>query len=748
MMKHTISHKKRYIYKLFLSFVYLLGCIGQSIVLQAHGAHGHYHDHHNQHDFISSKNNNNSKNIYTSIAQENLKALTDIEYHKDHEQDDTLFGDDEHNGGQILRDTLNRQLHPAAHLKRRAIFKLLAHKKGQDIDTNNSVLDDTTWRDLEMVCGAESNPYRYIAHRVDRTSTEIGRVLLYGKIVQPTANIQQLQEQQSIVKKLLEDDELFTTLDTKLRNLELAENAILSFWGEDEFKRYLRHVAVEIPGQESYKNMRALSEYCNRTPWALEMGEKVHLLQDVIKGTVYATACIALPLYALSLYSNCDTISNGIESMNNKIGITPKGIALSSVPGICAYLGNMVIENKWSLGILSIVSGLAAGAKSYTMSQHIPAEIALYSCLQEKLMYVRQYIESLVTLSDISQKSQDISRAIPSLKALAGYTQRVDQSEVSHKISQLITLLKSSTFTGEPTYFSYVGRVLAAYRLMDELKEHLIEPMIALGELDVVMSIARLMREQEACNNNNQDIKNRYSFAQYLENQSTPSVNLVGFWNPLLDQQEAIPNSIKLGSLYSQPQNMIITGPNAGGKSTAMKSIVLSIILAQSLGIAPAQELVFTPFDAIMTYLNITDDTGDKKSLFESGVLRARTLLNSVDQHAKNGKYVLVGIDEIFNGTSYKEGQAAAYSIIKSFGSHANVMSVINTHYKLIPSLEKTGNFVNYKVTVNYDDAGKIQYTYTLEPGFSDQIITFDVLQEKGFTDEFLIEAQAIAQNS
>jgi len=170
-----------------------------------------------------------------------------------------------------------------------------------------------------------------------------------------------------------------------------------------------------------------------------------------------------------------------------------------------------------------------------------------------------------------------------------------------------------------------------------------------------------------------------------------------------------------------------------------------NIILAQSIGIAPAKKLSFTPFSKIVAYLNITDDIAAGNSHFKAGVLRARDVLMTVRNERTKGR-CLTNVDELFNGTPHKEAQAAGYSFLKLLGAENHNLCIATTHFPRVPELEReTENFTNYKVSVGYDrSSGKIAYPYKLERGIADQVITFQILQEEGFDDEFLQEAQRV----
>ncbi len=305
-------------------------------------------------------------------------------------------------------------------------------------------------------------------------------------------------------------------------------------------------------------------------------------------------------------------------------------------------------------------------------------------------------------------------------------------SLATQKMHKLVALLLTNTFTGKPSYFCFKGRVLAAYALMREIKNDLAPALLALGEVDAYLSCATLYQDYE-------DKPNGFCFVTYLH-QDTPYLNFNGMWNPFIPSKKAVANSIELGG--SKPLNVILTGPNAGGKSTFSKGLTLNVLLAQTVGIAPGQELVITPFEKINTYMNITDDTAGGNSLFKSEVLRAQGLLKTIADLDKK-KFSFSIMDEMFSGTSPREGEAAGYAVAKNLGSNTNSIAVIATHFPKLKELEKTtGTFKNYQVRVAYAADGSFTYPFKLEEGAADQNVAIAILQQQGFDSSILNDAQ------
>ena len=201
-----------------------------------------------------------------------------------------------------------------------------------------------------------------------------------------------------------------------------------------------------------------------------------------------------------------------------------------------------------------------------------------------------------------------------------------------------------------------------------------------------------------------------------------------------------IDNPVK-SSFKVEGTNMIVTGPNAAGKSTFIKSIIVNVLLSQTLGIACAKSFSFTPFYFINSQINIPDSKG-VESLFEAEMYRCKYNLDIIKQIDKKYK-ALVIMDELFNSTNVVEGIAAGYSILNTLSSHNNVLTILTTHY---PYLTKVPNYVRYKIdaTVDENDEHNIIYKYKLSKGVSKQYLALNILKKNGFDADIIDFAKEI----
>ena len=669
------------------------------------------------------------QNLFQIIAKENLKSLTTV---GDQENDglcSSISNIEEQGFKKVFEAKFKSQLNLPVDVRRRLIFTLLSQYEDANPVLQTTVLDEKSWQDLELLCGPKSLPSFYLASQIDRAVTEVGRANLYRKIVQPIVNQQQLENQQAVVRELVNNKALFNELNTKLSELVTPENMLLSFWDtEDWFSLIIQQSKIKLPFDTKISSINKIAKWLNTSPVTLEMRDRGRRVFGTVADILSIYGICALPFYALTGKS----IIPGLPAEDFA------KVAPFSMFGVACWLMNKVASKPVAQKGNAFFATCEYAERAYWSFREFGEGHVIRKYFHAKMAHIATYINNLKTMAGVVASNEILVAKLPAVMELNQFLQKLSKN--SKEMQFLLGLLEKGTFKKDNnSYFTSFGRIETAFRFMIDLKEHFVKAMLAVGELDAQLSIAKLYKEFK-------DRRVTFCFPKYLTDNEplAPSIKVTDFWNPFIAVDKVVPSSLTLGQPYDQPQNVIITGPNAGGKSTITKALIINIILAQSLGIAPAQELIFTPFNKIITYLNITDDIAAGNSHFKAGVLRARDVMD-ISEKLEENEFCLIGIDEVFNGTTHKEGQAAAYGLIKQLGSNRRNMCITNTHFELIPTLEvTTGQFVNYKVSVIESSNAKIQYPFKLEQGVSNQIITLKILKEEGFSDMFLEEAQRV----
>lgn len=201
--------------------------------------------------------------------------------------------------------------------------------------------------------------------------------------------------------------------------------------------------------------------------------------------------------------------------------------------------------------------------------------------------------------------------------------------------------------------------------------------------------------------------------------------------NPILNKQQPNPVSLE--------KNIIITGVNAGGKTTYVKSIASNIILSQTLGIINALKGEMILYDALISIMRIKDEVG-VSSYFEAETSYCNKMIEIADELSKNGKKGVFILDEPMHSTPPLEAISVAYSITKYLGNLKGIRLIITTHFHKLIELEKDNNFINLSVSANKID-DKYVFDYKIKKGGSRQTIAIELLEKHKLKEEIINSA-------
>jgi len=184
----------------------------------------------------------------------------------------------------------------------------------------------------------------------------------------------------------------------------------------------------------------------------------------------------------------------------------------------------------------------------------------------------------------------------------------------------------------------------------------------------------------------------------------------------------------------------LITGPNMGGKSTYMRMVALSVILAQMGSFIPAQSARIGIVDRIFTRIGTTDALVLGKSTFMVEMVETAEILNSATERS------LVILDEIGRGTSTYDGISIARAVVEFLheGKRAHPKTLFATHYfELTELAELLVRVRNLKVEVR--SAGEeLVFLYKVVPGFVDESYGVEVARMAGLPPEVVERARVV----
>ena len=252
----------------------------------------------------------------------------------------------------------------------------------------------------------------------------------------------------------------------------------------------------------------------------------------------------------------------------------------------------------------------------------------------------------------------------------------------------------------------------------DILKEKLSSLLKTIYAVDVIYSINNLFLEKD------------WSVVSY-NNAETK------FWdakNPILSDTQ-ISNPVSLG------RNIIVTGPNAGGKTTYVKTILSNVILGQTLGIAYSIKSQMILYDTVNSFMRVSDVLGNR-SYFEAEAEYCLNMINKAKEINANNKSALFLMDEPMHSTPPIEGMATAYAVIEYLSKLQGITLIITTHFHRLIKLEEIypEKFINLSVDA-IPMNNKYYFPYKINRGHSYLCIDIELLDIKDFPKDIIDNA-------
>ncbi|KKI92667.1 DNA mismatch repair protein MutS [Bacillus sp. SA1-12] len=245
-----------------------------------------------------------------------------------------------------------------------------------------------------------------------------------------------------------------------------------------------------------------------------------------------------------------------------------------------------------------------------------------------------------------------------------------------------------------------------------------------LSELDVLQCFATVSENRHYC-------KPQFSPSGelFIKNGRHPVVEKV------MDSQEYVPNDC----YFSNDRKMLlITGPNMSGKSTYMRQVALTAILAQVGCYVPASEAVLPIFDQIFTRIGAADDLISGQSTFMVEMLEAKNAIANATSQS------LILFDEIGRGTSTYDGMALAQAIIEYIHEQIGAKTLFSTHYHELTVLEgQLKSLKNIHVKA-IEENGKVVFLHKIEEGAADKSYGIHVAELADLPKSLIIRAKEI----
>jgi len=189
--------------------------------------------------------------------------------------------------------------------------------------------------------------------------------------------------------------------------------------------------------------------------------------------------------------------------------------------------------------------------------------------------------------------------------------------------------------------------------------------------------------------------------------------------------------------LDARTRMLIITGPNMGGKSTFMRQVALTVLLAAMGSYVPAAACRLGPIDAIHTRIGAADDLANAQSTFMVEMTEGAAILHGATEHS------LVLMDEIGRGTSTFDGLALAGAIASHLHDRNRAFTLFATHYfELTEFPARHDRAVNLHVGA-VESGHDIVFLHQIEPGPASRSYGVQVARLAGMPAAVVRQARA-----
>ena len=200
-------------------------------------------------------------------------------------------------------------------------------------------------------------------------------------------------------------------------------------------------------------------------------------------------------------------------------------------------------------------------------------------------------------------------------------------------------------------------------------------------------------------------------------------------------EENYIPNDIYLDN---DKFLMIITGPNMSGKSTYMRQVALTCIMAQIGSFVPCKEANLPIFDAIYTRIGASDDIVSGQSTFMVEMMEVNNALKNATSNS------LILFDEIGRGTATFDGMALAQAIIEHIHEHIHAKTLFSTHYHELTKVScDLAHVINCHVSAE-EVNGEIVFLHKVKDGAIDKSYGINVAKLASLPTEVIIRASDI----
>lgn len=530
-------------------------------------------------------------------------------------------------------------------------------------------INDSLYQDIELFEDHLNNESNSIFNKIDKTITYFGKNYLRTRLRHPTYDIEYLNEQKNNIELIFKNKNKYIE---KLNDIKGLEKDIMWFWKDID---------------ENMESIYDIIYFNNKYLKFLNYNETFLLIMNFYKMFISPIMTCISPissvvfLFIMYKYYRIKIPFNEI-------------IKICKTMFMNQFSSSSKIKMFFSISIW-IFFYLQSVYQSINISRQINR---ISNIFHQKINIINRFIKTSSELFNLQQTD----------------TLKLKFYNIQNKLNRFMPSLDKKLYQSEPSIFSNKGNIFSTYYTLLDIKDEFIPILLFVSEIDYYCSLCNLY-------DLHLEKDNKYSLPKY-NSKNKINIKLNKCWHPYIDKNPVL-NDIKLD------KNIIITGPNAAGKSTFIKTILLNVILSQTLSLSTSKNMSSCIFKNLNSYLHIPDTKG-KESLFEAEMNRSINYINYLKNNKEDKSLIIM--DELFSSTNSEEGIEAAKIVCKEMIKYKSNLTLLTTHYSELSTLEKeTNKFKNYKFKINRTKDNDIIFTYKLEKGFSKDYIALELFSKK-----------------
>jgi hypothetical protein len=298
------------------------------------------------------------------------------------------------------------------------------------------------------------------------------------------------------------------------------------------------------------------------------------------------------------------------------------------------------------------------------------------------------------------------------------YNSYLDEKLINiNKLYDLLNTIPSASFN--PKKIAYIGYSLKQYYLLYSsisIEETLLFSFGFNSYLENAQNISFLYKTKQI------------SKAKIVTSQK-PKLKFKNIYNPSISSDNIIKNSINMKN------NKLITGPNASGKTTIIKTLLINTIISQQFGFGFYDKASITPFDHFHCYINIPD-TSCRDSLFQAEARQCLDIINTISNNSDK-KHLCI-FDELFSGTNPYEAISSCKSYLEFISNFKSVRLLLTTHFvELCEKLDSNKAISNIHMATQISN-NTHTYSYKIKNGISNIKGGVKVLKDLNFPETII----------